>query len=256
LFVGLAHYQLNDYAKAEELFIDAERGWPAVATVSGDGNGREGVLNLLGNVAGLQGRFDEASEHYTAALAIDPEFARSRFGMAELQFQESRGPRCGTDGPEDIPGLEDAIRQFGEVTELEAPPLSFLPAHAQLGVGRVLMCMAAYGVDSLGQARVEIETMIAENDTNERLRDLVAEGHSILAFRHILREEPEAAIEGFRRAIDLTLNDAKRAFYHSSIGDLLLCTLEEPGLAEQEFEVAASLVDPPPPRSACPGDSG
>ena len=108
-------------------------------------------------------------------------------------------------------------------------------------------------MDSLGEARVQIETVIAENGTNERLRDLVAEAHSMLAFRHILRSEHQAAVEELRRAIDLTLNDAKRAFYHSAIGDLLFCSLDEPDLADQEYQIAASLVDPRPPRSDCSG---
>ena len=137
LFVGLAHYQLNDYATAEELFVEAEKGWPAAATVSRDGNGREGVLNLLGNVAGLQGRTEEAQSYYVAALAIDPDFARSRFGLAEVQFQGARGPKCAdTDVAEDIAAMEDAIRQFRGVAERDAPPLSFLAAHARTVNGR------------------------------------------------------------------------------------------------------------------------
>jgi tetratricopeptide (TPR) repeat protein len=254
LFVGLAHYQLNDHATAEALFLEAEEGWPAAAAVSREGNGREGVLNLLGNVTGLQKRLDEARAFYTEALSIEPDFARSRFGMAEVHFQQARGPRCAdTDMSEDIPQLEDAIRQFREVAELEAPPLSFLPTRARLEVGRILMCMARYGLNTLGEARVEIETVIAENATNDRLRDVVAEAHSMLAVRHVLRSEPEAAIEEFRRAIELTLNDAKTAFYHSLIGDLLRCELKEAERADREYEIAASLVDPPPPREDCDG---
>ena len=254
LFVGLAHYQLNDYVTAEELFIEAEEGWPAAAAVSGEGNGREGVLNLLGAVAGLQNRLDEARDYYTAALSIDPDFARSRFGIAEVQFQQARGPKCAdTEVPEDISLLEDAIQQFREVAELEAPPLSFLPARAQLEVGRILLCMVRYDVDSLGDARVQIETVIAENGTNERLRDLVAEAHAMLAFRQILKNEHEAAIDEFRSAIDLTLNDAKKAFYHSAIGDLLICSLDEPELADREYQIAESLLDPRPLRSDCSG---
>jgi Tfp pilus assembly protein PilF len=81
----------------------------------------------------------------------------------------------------------------------------------------------------------------------------VAEAHSELAVRHVLRAELPAAIEEYRRAIDLTLNDSRRAFYHSLIGDLLFCSLDEPDLADQEYQIAVSLVDPRPPRSDCSG---
>lgn len=254
LFVGLAHYQLNDYTTAEELFVEAEQGWPATASVGGDADGKEVVLSLLGNVTGLQDQLDEARDYFLQALAIDSEFARAQFGIAEVQFQQAGGPKCAdTDTAEDLPVLEDAVRQFREIAELQAPPLSFLPVRAQLEVGRILLCMARYGVTSLGEARVQFETVIAENGANERLRDLVAEAHSELAVRHVLRAELPAAIEEYRRAIDLTLNDSRRAFYHSLIGDLLFCSLDEPELADREYEIAASLIDPRPPRSDCSG---
>jgi hypothetical protein len=37
------------------------------------------------------------------------------------------------------------------------------------------------------------------------------------------------------------------------IGDLLRCKLKEAERADREYEIAASLVDPPPPREDCDG---
>jgi len=252
LFVGLAQYQLNDFAAAESLFVEAEEDWPT----TGEANGREAVLNILGHATGLQKKLDEAEGYYLDALEIDPEFARSRFGIAEVQFQRARGPKCGgTDAPADVPLIEDALAQFQEVTRLEAPPLSFLPARAQVARGRILLCMAFYGADTLGEARTELETVIAEHGANERLRDLMAVARANLARVHVGLRDHEAAVEEYRLAIELTFDDARRAAFHGAIGDLLNCRLDEPGLAEQEYEIAASLVDPPYPPADCSGDS-
>lgn len=213
-------------------------------------------VNLLGNATGLQKKLDVAETHYLDALAIDPDFARSRFGIAEVQFQRARGPSCGgTDAPEDLPLMEEALARFQEVTGLEAPPLSFLPARAQVARGRILLCMSLYGADTLEEARNEFEAVIAEHGTNERLRDLIAVAHANLARVHVFLGSHQAAVEEYRLAVDLTFDDARRAAFHTAIGDLLNCRLDEPGLAELEYEIAASLVDPPLPRADCPDGS-
>ncbi|MGH8915760.1 MAG: Ig-like domain-containing protein, partial [Acidimicrobiia bacterium] len=171
LAIGLSHYQLNEYAEAQELFTEAVASWPSSA---GRINGREVVLSLLGNVSGLQKDLDAADDYFTEALDLDSEYSRARFGAAEVRFQRSRGSLCGGSGEGDVVGLEDAVRQFEELIDRPGPPLAFLPERARLEIGRIYECLTLNGVDRRDQAREILEAVIADIAGETRLRDLEA----------------------------------------------------------------------------------
>ena len=57
LAVGLSFYQLGEFDRAEERFVQASIDWPGSRV---DSNSKEVVFNLLGNVSGLQEDLDDA----------------------------------------------------------------------------------------------------------------------------------------------------------------------------------------------------
>ncbi len=104
LAVGLSFYQLGEFDRAEERFVQASIDWPGSRV---DSNGKEVVFNLLGNVSGLQEDLDDAEGYFERALELEPSYARAHFGMAEVGFQRSKGEPCGGDG---APGTSRASK--------------------------------------------------------------------------------------------------------------------------------------------------
>ncbi|HSJ85391.1 MAG TPA: tetratricopeptide repeat protein, partial [Acidimicrobiia bacterium] len=242
LAIGLSHYQLNEYAEAQELFTEAEASWPSSA---GRINGREVVLSLLGNVSGLQNDLDAADDYFTRALDLDPEYSRARFGAAEVGFQRSRGSLCGGTGEGDVAGLEDAIRQFEVLIDLPAPPLAFLPERARLEIGKIYECLTLYGVDRRDQAREIIEAVIADVSGETRLRDLEAEAHFSLGIYHLLNGDQPAALAEFNTAVETTVNPIRKRGFYLSLAAIHLCQLDQPDLAETYLRAAEDLTGEP-----------
>jgi tetratricopeptide (TPR) repeat protein len=239
LAIGLSHYQLHEYAEAEELFTEAEASWPSSA---GRSNGREVVLSLLGNVSGLRKNLDAADEYFIGALELDPEYSRARFGAAEVLFLRSGGSSCGGTGEVDVDGLEEAIRQFEQLIDLPAPPLAFLPERARLEIGRIYECLTQNGVDRRDEAREILEAVIADISGETRLRDLEAEAHFALGVYHLLNRDQPAALAEFETAVDTTLNPIRKSGFYRSLALIHLCRLDQPDLAETYFQAAEDLA--------------
>lgn len=242
LAIGLSHYQLHEYAEAEELFTEAEASWP---TSAGRISGREVVLSLLGNVSGLRKNLDAAAEYFTRALELDPDYSRARFGAAEVGFLRSGGSRCAGTGEVDVAGLEEAIRQFEELIDLPAPPLAFLPERSRLEIGRIYECLTLYGVDRRAEAREILDAVIADISDETRLRDLEAEAHFLLGVYHLLNGDPTAALSEFETAIDTTLNPIRKSGFYRSLAQIHLCQLDQPDLADTYFQAAEDLAGEP-----------
>lgn len=242
LAIGLSHYQLNEYAEAEELFAEAEASWPSSA---GRINGREVVLSLLGNVSGLQNDLDAADDYYTQALDLDPEYSQARFGAAEMRFLRSMGSLCGGTGEADVAGLEDAIRQFEELIDLPAPPLAFHPERARLEIGRIYACLTQNGVDRRDEAREIIEAVIADISGETRLRDLEAEAHFALGAYHLLNRDRPAALAEFNTAVETTVNPIRKSGFYLSLAEIHLCLLDQSDLAETYLRAAEDLAGEP-----------
>jgi tetratricopeptide (TPR) repeat protein len=242
LAIGLSHYQLHEYAEAQELFTEAEASWPGSA---GRINGREVVLSLLGNVSGLRENLDAADDYFARALDLDPEYSRARFGAAEVGFQRSRGSLCGGTGEVDVAGLEDAARQFEELIELPAPPLAFLPERARLEIGRIYECLTQNGVDRRPEVREILQAVIADISGETRLRDLEAEAHFALGVYHLLNGDEPAALAEFETAVDTTLNPIRKSGFYRSLAVIHLCQLDQPELAETYLQAAEDLAGEP-----------
>jgi tetratricopeptide (TPR) repeat protein len=244
LVLGLSHYQLNEHSEAETLFEDALASWPGT-------NGRVVVLSLLGNVNGLLGNvtglqedLDAAEGYFGDALSLDPEYARARFGAAEVKYQRSKGPACAGSDEADVAGLEDAVTQFEEVIELPSPPLAFIPERAWVEIGKIYECLFLNGRGHLEEAREILEAVIADISDETRLDDLTADAHFSLGLYHLLKGDQGAALAEFETAVDTTRNDIrKRGFYNSMA--LYLCHLDQPELAETYYREAEAIPGPP-----------
>ena len=238
LVLGLSHYQLHEYSDAEALFEEALAAWPG-------SNGREVVLSLLGNVNGLQDDLNAAEVHFADALSLHPEYARARFGAAEVAYQRSRGPLCGSSGEADGVGLEDAVAQFEEVIDLTGPPLAFIPERARVEIGKIYECLFLNGGGHLEEAREVLEDVIDDISGETRLVDLTADAHFSLGLYHLLKEDQEAAITEFETAVDITRNDIRRRGFYYSMALIYQCQLNQPEQAETYYRQAEAIPGPP-----------
>ena len=249
LAIGLSYYQLNDYAEAERRFLDASAAWPGSQN---DSNGQEVVFHLLGNAVGHQeDRLDDAEDFYLRALALNPDYARSHFGVAEVLFQRSKGANCDGTGEADLDGLRQAIRQFEDVMASEAPPLSFLDARSSVEIARIHFCLNANGEDSVDEARRELELVVAEYATETRLRNLVAEAQQVLGAISFAVGDLDAATDYYVAAIDRTLDPAREAAFHRALAAIYLCYLDAADLANESYDESERLIGEPAVRSEC-----
>ena len=248
LAIGLSYYQLNNYAEAERLFLEAAAAWPGTRD---DTNGQEVIFHLLGNVAGQQNRLDDADSFYMQALTLDPTYARSHFGRAEVLFQRSKGTACAGSGAVDLDGLEQAISRFEDVAQLPAPPLSFLDARARLQIGRVHLCLSVNGVDRLDLAKEELESVARDFDNEPRLRNLIAEAQLGLGAIFFTLGDYTTAADHYTAAIEGTLDANRASAFHAALAEIYLCQLDEPDLAEASYVESERLSGVPVPRIDC-----
>lgn len=238
LVLGLSHYQLNEYSDAETLFEAALDSWPGA-------NGREVVVSLLGNVNGLQDDLDAAEDYFAEAMSLDPDYARARFGAAEVAYQRSRGPLCGASGEADLAGLEDAVARFEEVIELRGPPLAFIPERARVEIGKIYQCLYLNGGGHLEEARDMLEGVIADSSDETRLVDLIADAHFSLGIYHLLKGDEGAAIDEFETAVDNSRNQIRKRGFYYSMAVIYQCQLDQPELAQTYLQEAEAISGPP-----------
>jgi tetratricopeptide (TPR) repeat protein len=244
--VGLSHYQLYEYAQAESRFLEAAVAWPGSGN---DTNGQEVVFHLLGNVRGLQKDLDGAESYYTQALQLQPDYARSRFGLAEVLYQRSKGVECDGEGAQDPGGLEDAISQFEAVTGMVAPPQSFLAERSRVEMARILLCLG--GSQRAEQARRILDDVISGVDEVPQLRELSAEAHVTLGSYHIVTGDAEAAAAEFETGVETTRDSGRELEFHRVLAYLYRCELDEPELALIHEQQSTGDSVPPLDPIAC-----
>jgi tetratricopeptide (TPR) repeat protein len=194
---GLVELQRGNFERARELITRARRLNSDVAQPH----------HALGVLAERRARPDEASQHYYAALAVDPGFAPSRANLARLLFdagmleealvQFKRLSEVATDSPEAAQGLAETLLRLGRVDEAEAvtrvarerfpesPELTVLGARSLLRQGEVARAIAL--LSPLGYGR----------------DDVAADALGWLATAELLRGEPRLAVGAAKRALEL-----------------------------------------------------
>jgi tetratricopeptide (TPR) repeat protein len=249
LAIGLSFYQLGEYDRAEERFVQASIDWPGSRV---DSNGKEVVFNLLGNVSGLQEDLDDAQGYFERALELDPEYARARFGMAEVGFQRSKGEVCDGEGAGDLAGLEEALTDFEEVAGLPAPEFSFLRERSQVEMARINLCMNNHGVDGRQEARAHLDSVLPVVEAEPRLLDVAADAHAAVATLHFLDGDFQAAATSLERAAEIAPDLASKGEFYLSLAFVYECQLGLGDTADAYLEEAASLTGAPVDPIVCP----
>ncbi len=251
LIVGMSRYSVGDWDEAETHLTHANESWFSPEASAETETGREVILHLLGNVSGQQGSdsFDDAQRFYADALALNPDFIRSRFGLTEVRFIVA----CASEGsqPDEVE-LQDIADEFRAIAASETPSHSDLDVRSEFEVGRVLLCMSAAGYDHLEEARTMLEGIAARyEDNNTAITDLASESHQALGLYHVLRSDYEKALSEYKLAIDLSFDATRKAAFHAARGDVYLCFLNDPEMAQREYDAANALVESPPPQGNC-----
>lgn len=119
--MGLSYYSVDNYDRALEFFHAAEEHeyWPST-------DGREIIYLLLGNAqlrqASIKQSYEpvpEAFEYYEQALAIDPEYARAKVGLAAAQYLTALGdPDKLSEESIDREMLQEAVSTYEEARRL------------------------------------------------------------------------------------------------------------------------------------------
>jgi tetratricopeptide (TPR) repeat protein len=223
--IGLGYYALDGH------YGEALAHFQAAATVEGwnDADGKEVVYLLLGNAAQKTGDLDRAEAAYQRAVAINPEYARGRLGVAETLFQRAKGT-CEA-GDADSGGLQRAVGAFrGALDAQVQPALSDVELKADLGLGRVYVCLSqALHADLWDEAAQAFARVIAAYEGgNQRVRQLAAEAYAGMGLVELPSADATDAAEGFRRsalayrkAIEASRELDRTAAFYAMLGYVL-----------------------------------
>jgi tetratricopeptide (TPR) repeat protein len=231
LTVGLWHYHADQPQQAIQRFERAARmpGWDRR-------QGKELLYVFLGNAAERQGAqwqrqgrrvaagrsFDQALRYFQEALAIDSEYARAWYGIAETQFlQLDLDCPIGRTDPGRLAQVVRGLQRAQRATH--RPVLADIDTKVAFGLGRAYVCMSLAEVSDrreqaqqqLGQAIQAFEA--GDKDTQLRIQQVAAEAYGqlgLLAFAY--PDTPDAtqrlhqAVPAYRRAIELSQDRPNR----------------------------------------------
>ncbi|MDQ4143826.1 MAG: toll/interleukin-1 receptor domain-containing protein, partial [Actinomycetota bacterium] len=249
--VGLSYFAVNQNEAALRHFEVAKdsAGWDAR-------DGKEVLYLFIGNAEGRLGDLAKARVSYDQALALNPEYARARLGHAEVLLHAARAD-CEA-GNVDVQGLYEARDRFRSALAARVQPAAAdIPAKVAFGVARVQLCLsqALVGDYWIEAERGFQEVIEAFRRGNARLREMAAESHGFLGFIHLPSADEHDAVSRYRRAlsdyqaaIDLTLHDERKAFFHSMRG-FVFARLGDKASAADAYEEAIRL-EPDPAKKA------
>jgi tetratricopeptide (TPR) repeat protein len=241
--VGFSHFARQDFGKAERWFERAEQ---ASETAGGDAG--EVVHLFLGHAAGRSGNFAAAEDAYSAALRVAPEYARARFGIAEVRFQRAHGG-CRR-GQIDEAGVREAIRGYAEAESgREQPYGALLRVRARFARGRALLCLSQAGLGPYwGEAEALLREVVRAYDRGEdRLRDEASEALGNIALIQLPgrgdtapEEELRTAAASYERALSLSRDPDRQAVFWSMLGFIHGRLGDQPA-AERAYRRAIAL---------------
>jgi len=243
--VGLSYFDRDEYGAATRWFRQAE-------SASAGGEASEVVYLFLGHAAGRSGALLQARRFYERALQAEPEYARARFGIAEVQYQRSHGG-CAP-GKIDPDGLRRAFRGYLRAeAERREPYGEVLQARARFGRARALLCLSQAGIEPrFADAEALFRDVVRAYEGGEPLlKDEASEAFAGIGLIHLPTREdatpsPELReAEGYyRRALRLSGDADRRAFFSGMLG-FIYRRLGDLAAADRAYRRAAR-VDPDP----------
>jgi tetratricopeptide (TPR) repeat protein len=245
--IGLSYYAAEQYEAAKRYFqeADATQGWE-------DRDGKEVLYLLLGHSALMVRDLDQARVYYEKSLAVNPEYARARLGLASVIYKQAKGPGVCAEGYVDANGLREALRGFeNALTAHFQPASSNIPMKRTMLVGMAQLCLSqARAEDDWDQAEGAFRQVIADaRGEGEETADLAAQAYANLGLVFWQRPaaDPEtknanlrSAAEDYREAVALVRRVKSRALYEYMLGQLY-AEMQECSSAREAFERAVEI---------------
>jgi cytochrome c-type biogenesis protein CcmH/NrfG len=210
------------------------------------------VYLLLGHTALMLDDLDQARTYYEKSLAVNPEYARARLGLASVLYRKAKGPGVCAEGQVDASSLREAIRGFQSAVDAQFKPASAdIPMKSMLLTGLAQLCLSQARVEEdWGLAEAAFRQVIADaREGGERTADLAARAHANLALiywqrpaanQQVKDDSRRTAAEEYRAAIALSRRPKGQALYGYMLGQLY-AEMGECSRARQSFEQAAML---------------
>ncbi len=222
--IGLGYYATDRFEEAARYFQAAEstKGWD-------DRDGKEVLYLFLGTTANKGEDLDAAEMYYARASQINPEYARARLGLGEVQYHTSRGSGLCEPGTVDADGLRKAITIYQSALAVPYPSQANISAKTAFFVGRAYLCLSrAHEGDYRGDAAREFKKVIDEyHSSNQRIHDLAADAHGNLGIVYStvlpgddlekVKAGYRAAAQEYSEAIKVSRRPEWRAYYSLSL---------------------------------------
>lgn len=243
--VGLSNYaqalSLPTDRERQDLFDQARQHFQAAADTPAwdEQDGKEVVYIFLGNVVGQLSNIEqdqraqllvEATDYYTHALRINPEYARAQLGVAEALFQQARH-ECRA--PIDAHQFQEAINAYRHAAQAHDQPIDGdIEVRIARGVGNIYFCLSvATNQDHYLEAAGEYDKVISayesgDQATRERIHSYTETAYAskgaILTATAPTKgsgadDQRRSAIELFQKAIDLSKSNTQKGIYYSQI---------------------------------------
>ncbi len=209
--------------------------------------------------------WDKAHEYYQAALDLNPNYARARLGLAETEFQLSRGNDCEADKVNPA-GLQHAVDEIQTAIDApNQPAMADIKPKGKFYLSRVYMCQTLANVaDRWKEAEDAAQAVVREFDAgNTRIVDWAGEAHAQLGLIYWLRpvanseraawdkraaQEYEQAVKLTAATVEVGRRVDRQAVFYRMLGDIYN-TLDEFDQSDASFAEAVRIEPDPNTRA-------
>ncbi len=202
--LGLSLYKNGNAVKALTHLQKAEANWDE--GIDRRSSGKEILYLFLGNTHNKLHNLDAAESYYRRSLAVKPDYARAKIGLAEVLFHKARGEDC-TAGKANVAELWTALNGYQAVLAAQDQPTkAYIPTKAAFGLGRVYLCLSSAGAGNLWEdANREFGVVITDfqRSNEDLLRERAANAYAYRGLVYWLRPKSDdiASIEDYRQAV-------------------------------------------------------
>lgn len=229
LAVGLSYFAVHQYESALETLqkVETIEGWQ-------DDQGKEVIYALVGFAAAKAGEYDLTRSALEKAIAINPDYARSYIGMANLNYILALKPLDEAKNFEDVDQtLLDKCFEYLEkaVQAPQKPPLAEVETKIHFSRGQCYWLRTYTGkLADFSLAVSEFEQVIAayDNGGNPRIRELAAESYARLGLINRLMNNLPEAVGNYQKAAELLPDIPDRQKLYQERADEIQQTITQP----------------------------